>query len=910
MNMNFTASGNRPSTVAATWFSALRPFALVGLFSCFAALTSVNAAPPADPPANSLEYYQQKVEPLLKSACYECHSHATGESNGMLMVDSLVAMTDGGTRGASVVPGEPDKSLILKAVTYADSDLQMPPDGQLPAEQIEILRTWIAAGAVAPKSDAPRGPKKLSAEEVAASHWAYQPPKPYKLPGHQAADQQGKASDAASSLASSIDLIVKAKLAAKGLELSPQADRSTLLRRLHYDLTGLPPTAEELDRFVADPRSEKELLQATVGQLMASPHFGERWARYWMDVSRYADTKGYVFQEDRQYPDAYRYRDWLVDAFNNDMPYSEFVRKQLAADLEPEASDKDLPALGFLTLGRRFLNNKHDIIDDRLDVVSRGLMGMTLACARCHDHKYDPVSQADYYALFGVFLNTDEPGGEPFPHRLVDSKEDRKSHILIRGSPGNRGDEVPRRFVSFLSPSATPFDAPGSGRAQLAARIVDPLNPLTARVMANRVWMRLMGTSLTESPSDFGTRCAPPEQLELLDQMAIDFIRNGWSMKGLIRSVVLSEVYQQQSVQREEAAKVDPTNSLYWRANRRRRDFESLRDALLTAAGKLDKTIHGKSEKITELPFSHRRTVYAHIDRQNLPNLFRSFDFASPDAHSPGRPYTSVPQQSLFLMNSDFVAELASDIGSRAKPSAAEESAIRSSAVAMFRQVLGRTPSDDEQQLLFNFVQDQSAKQTGAPESIERWIYGYGVFDADSNTLSDFKRLPTFTGTSWQGGSALPDAALGWCTLSAGGGHPGDDLQRAVSKRWIAPRDGKLRISGKLQHKQDVGDGVRGTILVNGGNSIGQWTARNKEERTDSVLMLILAGQEIDFVTDCIGNPNSDSFTWRIRLRYEDGAREEFDAEKQFPQPPKLPLDRWQQLAQALLASNEFAFVD
>ncbi len=903
MKLNFTASGDRPLISAAALFVLLRAFCLPCITCGSSFFSNLHAATFADPPANSLEFFEQKVEPLLKSACYECHSHAAGESNGMLMVDSLVSMTDGGTRGAAVVPSEPDKSPLLKAVTYTDTDLQMPPDGQLPAEQIEILRAWIAAGAVAPKADAPRGPKKMTAEAAAASHWAYQQPQPFN--GVSTAPIDGQAS-----VASSIDVIVKSKLTAKGLALSPPADRATLLRRLHYDLTGLPPTAQELDMFVADQRGEKELLQSTTDKLMSSPHFGERWARYWMDVSRYADTKGYVFQEDRQYPDAYRYRDWLVDAFNNDMPYTEFVSKQLAADIDPAASEKDIPALGFLTLGRRFLNNKHDIIDDRLDVVSRGLMGMTLACARCHDHKYDPVSQADYYALFGVFLNTDEPGGEPFPHRLVDSKEDRKSHILIRGSPGNRGDEVPRRFVAFLSPPAAAFDAPGSGRAQLAARIVDPLNPLTARVMSNRIWMRLMGTSLTESPSDFGTRCPPPEQQALLDQMAIDFVRDGWSMKRLIRSIVLSEVYQQQSVQRDEAAKVDPTNALYWRANRRRRDFESLRDALLTAAGQLDKTVHGKSEKITELPFSHRRTVYAHIDRQNLPNLFRSFDFASPDSHSPGRPYTSVPQQSLFLMNSDFVAELASDIGNGTKPTVADESTVRNAAVALFRQVLGRTPSEEELPLLVSFVKDQSSKQAHAPESIERWIYGYGAFDAVSNTLTDFKRLPKFIGTGWQGGDTLPDATIGWSSLNGTGGHPGNDLQHAVSKRWIAPRDGKLRISGKLHHKQDAGDGVRGTILVNGGNSIGQWTARNKEERTDSVLMLILAGQEIDFVTDCIGDPNSDSFTWRIRLRYEDGAREEFDAEKQFPQPPKHPLDRWQQLAQALLASNEFAFVD
>ncbi len=298
------------------------------------------------------------------------------------MLDSAAAMADGGTRGPAVVPNQPDASWLLKAVSYADTDLQMPPDGQLPAEQIEVLRTWIAAGAVAPKSDStkPQSAKAMSPAELAASHWAYQPPKPYVAP---------EASSATDAALSHFDRILHSKLTAKGLDFSPVADRATLLRRFHYDLTGLPPTRKRSNDSRMIRERIKSCFAATVDRLMSSPHFGERWARYWMDVSRYADTKGYVFQEDRQYPEAYRYRDWLIEAFNSDMPYTDFVRKQIAADLDP-AAEKDLPALGFLTLGRRFLNNRHDIIDDRLDVVSRGLMGMTLACARCHDHKYDP----------------------------------------------------------------------------------------------------------------------------------------------------------------------------------------------------------------------------------------------------------------------------------------------------------------------------------------------------------------------------------------------------------------------------------------------------------------------------------------------------------------------------------------
>ncbi len=284
-----------------------------------------------------------------------------------------------------------------------------------------------------------------------------------------------------------------------------------------------------------------------------------------------------------------------------------------------------------------------------------------------------------------------------------------------------------------------------------------------------------MGTSLTESPSDFGTRCPPPEQLELLDQMAIDFVNNHWSIKHLVREIMLSRVYQQQSLQREDAAKVDPTNSLYWRANRRRRDFESMRDGLLAVTGQLDAAVAGKSEKISEPPYSHRRTVYAYIDRQNLPNLFRSFDFASPDTHVPARPYTSVPQQSLYLMNSDFVATIASNLGSAASAKANDPAAVASAASELFRQVLGRQPSDEERQLLVNFLTAAPSPSNASTESLERWICGYGTFDAEKNSLVDFKRLPKFTGTNWQGGDALPDPQLGWCTMNAAGGHPGND---------------------------------------------------------------------------------------------------------------------------------------
>lgn len=867
------------------------------------------------PAAGTIEFYERHVQPLLADACYGCHSHESGESQGLLMVDSGAAMLVGGTHGPAVVPGDAAASWMYRALVYDRSDLQMPPDRKLPDEQIELIKRWIDAGAVAPETewDAEYA-ERIKSGVAAADHWAYQPP-------HRAIE------GAVSHGTQAIDKILRRRLQAEGLDFSPATDRASLLRRLHFDLTGLSPSFAELESFVADRRPVEIVVATVVDELLASPHFGERWARHWMDIARYADTKGYVFTENREYPEAYRYRDWLVQALNRDLPYAEFVQAQVAADLLPE-HEADLPALGFLTLGRRFLNNKHDIIDDRLDVITRGLMGMTLACARCHDHKYDPVSQADYYALYGVFLNTDEPGGEPFAHRLADAGEQREARILVRGNPGNPGEVVQRRFVTFLEPSETPFGN-GSGRLELAQRITDSSNPLTARVLVNRVWMHLMGESLTESPSDLGTRCPPPMHQDLLDQMAVDFVDDGGSIKGLIRRIVLSRAYQQSSVAEGVGESVDPANRLYWRMNRRRRDLESLRDRLLIASGELDRSLGGRAVRIDQIPFPPRRTIYAYLDRQNLPGFFRNFDMASPDAHSPVRPRTSVPQQGLYLLNSDFVAHQAGVLGRQARDVLAEHGQL--SAISwLSRQVLAREPDPAELDMIQEFLAGPIDPQVFE----ERWICGYGKFDPEAGRLSDFERLPRFADGRWHGVGGMPDDKLGWAMLSAQGGHPGNDLNFAVVRRWIAPEDGRVRVTGTLKHPSAEGDGVRSTLLLTdldtipdstrptgqaeeatssaGGRQtiLGQWVATNSESRTTVERIEVRAGQALDFVTDCRGGPGHDSFTWTARIRYEGTPRRTFESERQLPTPRPEPLDAWALLAQAFLASNEFAFVD
>ncbi|MEC8553596.1 MAG: PSD1 and planctomycete cytochrome C domain-containing protein [Planctomycetota bacterium] len=651
------------------------------------------------------QFFEQEVLPILRDNCFDCHSHESGESGGKLMLDSLAAMQVGGTRGSSITGATPEKSLLWRAVEYEESTLQMPPDGKLPQHQIDGIQKWLKMGTPVPaawKGNMEAFKTGGEAAELAKSHWAYQPVRRF---------EQGTAS---------IDTLLETRRRTAGLEASARADRRTLLFRAHYDLTGLRPSCQELREFEADERDDQAAFAVLVDRLLSSPHFGERWARHWMDIARYADNKGYVFQEDREYKEAYKYRDWLIESFNRDMPYDEFVKHQLAADLLPD-NESNVRALGFVTLGRRFLNNQFDIIDDRLDVVSRGLMGMTLACARCHDHKYDPISQKDYYSMAGVFFNVDEPKEGGWPHRLSDRKTMRPAHVLLRGSPRSIGEKVPRRFVRFLSADSPDFPADRSGRLELAEHITGSDNPLTARVLANRIWMHLTGSSLVQTPSDLGLRCPPPQQAELLDYLATQLVAEGWSIKSLIREIMLSESYAQQSIAFETAMKIDPENQLYSRMNRRRVDFETLRDSLLASTGQLDLYLFGASEKIEAQSGSRRRSVYAYIDRQNLPPVFRTFDLASPDAHSPGRSQTTVPQQGLFMLNSSFVQALADELAGQAL----QKSAGKGEGPVvdwLVQQILVRRPDDSERRWISKFLDDPSRQSKNATkEAHARW---------------------------------------------------------------------------------------------------------------------------------------------------------------------------------------------
>src|SRR5579885_560826 len=378
-----------------------------------AALGLPAAAEPAKPatPAEAAEFFEKRVRPVLVENCQACHGDK--KQRGGLRLDSRAALLKGGENGPAVAPGDPGKSRLIQAVRHA-GDLKMPPKKQLPAEAVEALAAWVKMGAPWPETPQAAQGDPLSPAAARDRHWAFRPVRKPVLP---AVRHEGW-------VRTPVDRFILARLEEKGHRPAPPADRRTLLRRITFDLIGLPPTPEEVDAFLNDP--SPDAYEKVVDRLLASPHYGERWGRHWLDVARYADTKGYVFTDERRFPFSYTYRDWVIRSLNEDLPYDQFVLQQLAADQllpltlsSPPAAGgegrvggddkRSLAAMGFLTLGRRFLNNPHDIIDDRIDVVCRGLMGLTVACARCHDHKYDPISQKDYYALYGVFASSVEP---------------------------------------------------------------------------------------------------------------------------------------------------------------------------------------------------------------------------------------------------------------------------------------------------------------------------------------------------------------------------------------------------------------------------------------------------------------------------------------------------------------------
>jgi hypothetical protein len=905
------------------------------------------------PTQEEVTFFESKIRPLLAAHCLECHSAEKGKIKGGLNLDSKPDWSKGGESGAVIAPGNVKESLLVRAVSW-DGDLQMPPKRMLETEQIEDLKRWIAMGA-----PDPREPSANASKFDKTNHWAFQP---FKKPAIPSVKNPGWAQ-------TPVDLFVLAQLDQKQMLPATPASKEVLLRRAYFDLIGLPPKPRQIHEFLKD--SSPDAFARVVEELLADPGYGERWARHWLDTARYSDTTGLTGNNrnnEYHYPYAWSYREWVINALNADMPYDQFLINQLAADRVPNNDKSNLAALGFLLVGQRFSNND-DTINERIDVVGRGMLGLTIACARCHDHKFDPITSADYYALRGIFQSTIEPregpliGGDPnsqsflafqkrlealerhavnafyaiqretgdrvrknaaamFEYLLLSTKDanpeettaatallkrtgmnDREirdtmgrhfraddhflgpfiqiansatpeavilklraansnnrysprviaflsgqrslpkdrgaaaalagrffselerqipslfaimtdksrtvanypmqddlewasfplpmvmasnlttqrieeesrrwgrlggalmnraqlskinhlkltthggpvramvledspspvnSPLFVRGNPPKPGENpriVPRRFLDVLSSGgrAEPFQGPGSGRYELALAIANKANPLTARVIVNRVWMHHFGEGLVRTPDDLGNQAGRPTHPELLDYITEWFVTDfgpskpAWSLKALHRLLMLSRVYQQSStsVFKKNPAgtdyeKIDPGNTLLWRANIRRLDFEAFRDSMLSMGGVLSrKIVGGPSFNVTEEPIVPRRSLYAYIDRGSVPDVLMHFDMANPDQPNSKRSSTIVPQQALYLMNSPFAAFVVQHIVKRPELVRAVlvDKNTNHGISMVFQILLQRFPTAHERQMALKFLVAENKAQ-------------------------------------------------------------------------------------------------------------------------------------------------------------------------------------------------------
>lgn len=843
------------------------------LWLLLAAAWIAPAATPSEPRNASGEFFELKVRPVLANNCYACHTDA---KSGGLQLDTREHVLKGGNSGPAIVPGNPDGSLLIQAIRHTHPRIEMPPGGKLADEDIANIAAWVKAGAPWPAGPANDKAPAYVITQAQRDFWSFRPvvePNPPAVKNAKWAHNQ-------------IDRFVLAKLEAKGLQPAPAADRRTLIRRAYLDLTGLPPTPEEADAFIRDKSADA--FAKVVDRLLASPRYGERWGRYWLDVARYSDDKLNSTQDD-PYPNAFRYRDWVIAAFNNDMPYNTFVKAQIAGDQLPD-KEKYEAGLGFYALSPEFQ-------DDRVDATTRGFMGLTVACAQCHNHKYDPIPQSDYYSLLGIFNNTklgevplapkdvvdrykaaqrkiedkqkeiddflttqiqslsgilaartadymlaasgdkpdakldaetvgrwkkylanpdkDHPYLKPWfaaktaderrkaaadfetlilgidrekkivddknhitlglnPNRedlsqanLVSLERDRfvawedvfgehgithygdgkidrflsgqwidrlqslrselaaykqqlppaypflqviedkpklsEQRVWLRGDRNNPGDPAPPHFVSILCAATPQRFTHGSGRLELAEAIANPANPLTARVMVNRIWEHHFGQGIVRTPSNFGELGDRPANPELLDYLAAEFVKNGWSVKKLQRTIMLSATYRLSAEPNATDAAADPENRLSWRYNRERLDAESLRDDLLFVSGKLDLKEGGLAERFSGK--NEKRTVYCFVSRRKLDAPLALFDFPNPINTSEQRMATNVPPQRLYFMNNQWVIDQAKAFAARL--TAADDAKKIDEA---YRLLFQRAPQPDEKKLGLEFLQQAGDK--------------------------------------------------------------------------------------------------------------------------------------------------------------------------------------------------------
>jgi len=782
-------------------------FCVLILLLAVSARAEEPSSPAASPDVSAVTpeqavFFESKIRPVLVEHCYRCHS---GEKQkGNLHLDSRNGILAGGDSGPAIVPGKPEESVLIQAINY--DGYEMPPGGKLPAGKIAVLTKWVAMGAPWPgASGEPIAPVRKGNDltEEDRAWWSFQPIQTPSIPrtsGDFLPDNP-------------IDAFILARLREKSLTPNPPASAPVLIRRAYFDLIGLPPSPEEMQQWTARLQPGKSQADAGVNQaawarlideLLARPQYGERWGRHWLDVVRFAQTNGYERDDEKKF--AWRYRDYVIQSFNADKPYDRFVLEQLAGDELPDADDDDDSkiATGFYRLGLwddepdDALQAEFDDLDEIVVASSAAFLGLTMGCARCHDHKFDPISHRDYYSLAAFFRNVRRfskpelcpensgflPIGKPdvFQKAMqarekrwkeldakiaaAESKEEKKqleqqrhnktlpgidwtlavretgttppdTHILIRGNSQTPGDKVQPAFPQVFGapfPEVTPphreapFETSGR-RLALARWLVAPEHPLTARVMANRIWHYHFGRGIVSTTSDFGKVGTLPTHPKLLDWLAREFMNSGWSVKQMHRRIMLSRTWQRSSSRQTNPAadQVDPDNFLLWRQNLHRLDAESIRDSLLAISGSLNQeaggrgyfprvgaevlsggTVPGIGWELSSESQRHRRSVYTFIKRSLVSPQLDTFDYANTALPFTERPTTTVAPQALALLNDPFVNDLADLFAVRVQREAGSD--ISSQVRRAFQIALNRNPTPDEQLLAMAYLQQQQSQ--------------------------------------------------------------------------------------------------------------------------------------------------------------------------------------------------------
>jgi hypothetical protein len=844
------------------------------LFAAISA-TAVGAevtTPESTPTAEQLDFFEKKIRPVLVDKCYKCHSEKTENVKGGLVLDTREGIRRGGDSGPSVVPGDLKDSILIEAIRYHNKDFAMPPEkegGKLPDPVIKDFETWVASGAPDPRDGAARVVKKFDPEE-ARKWWSFQLPKKGAVP---------QPKNAAWAFGD-VDRFLLAAMESKNIAPVADAQADALLRRIFFTVVGLPPSPQQIGEFFADwkaassnPQTARVLQQGVVAKwvdrLLSSPQYGERWGRHWLDVARYAESSGK--DVNIAFPHAWRYRDYVIASFNADKPFDEFTREQVSGDLLDYKTQSEraehLTATGFLALGPKGLNEQNarqfclDLADEQIDAVTQAFMGMTVSCARCHDHKFDPISQREYYAMAGIFLSTETRYGtatgvqnrhsselielpavsgqkvgsktlspaerkdketrlaalkkeqadllkERFEARRTGKEQERQgaaqlrplvvlsqigqleaelkgfdssgqakalamgvqdlpatkgaalaegiggflrrgpqfrqsrppdfasiqdARLHARGDADKPTDRVERGFPSVLTHGSAPaIPREESGREQLAEWLVAPTNPLTARVIVNRVWHWTFGRGLVESLDNFGTTGKVPDNQALLDFLAVKFSTpvaqggHGWSVKKLTRELMLSHAFQLSSEFQPACFAADPENALLWRANKRRVDAESIRDAMLASSGGLDldapegslisksgdapiggPRFRGISEEqlINSGGAVAYRSVYLPIARDLPPDALAAFDFSDPNQVTGARERTNVPSQALYILNNEFVAKCAANLADRVLNTFPSNAGFDQRLNFCYWLTLGRNPTPNEKAAAWNFLQ-------------------------------------------------------------------------------------------------------------------------------------------------------------------------------------------------------------